>query len=478
GMPARALSATATPLLADKRQPESVVVTLIDQTDRILNTQRLHHAATHDQLTGLANRLLLRDRVGRALAAGTAEKPARVAVLFIALNRFKRINEGLGDRMGDEVLRITAQRLMAGCRAGDVVARWGADEFVVVLDGIEDKAEIVGTATRIVDVLSREITLDGVQLSCSCSVGIAVVPDDGDEADELFSKADAAMHRAKSRAGASYEFYSGEPGRWTRDRLALERELRQGMARGEFELHYQPKIRIGDESLVGFEALMRWRRPDGELMPPGVFIGLAEESGLIVELGAWALREAIAELGRWRAAGCRPVPVAVNVSGRQLQDHGIVETIREALAAHAIAPSLLTLEITENTAMADPELASALTAELAEMGVRVSIDDFGTGYSSLSLLRRVSIAEVKIDRSFVEGMIASPDDAAIVRATIALAHELGLQVVAEGVELRRQLAFLAEHDCDTVQGFLFGRAVPGGAACRMLAGDEQVQVPT
>lgn len=462
----RLLAASIVPLHAAGGSPESAVVALTDQTDSIASARQLSHAASHDQLTGLPNRGLLRDRVAQELARslGDSQGPA---ILFVDLNRFKRINEGLGHRMGDEVLRITAQRLVALGTPGDSVGRWAGNEFVVMLARPQGRRQIANHAVQVVESLSLPFSLDGVEVSCSSSVGIAMAPADGSDVDELFAKAEAAMHRAKVGTGVRYEFYADATGRWTRDRLAMELKLGQALHKREFELVYQPQMRASDEQLVGFEALLRWRRSD-VLVAPSEFLGLADEAGLMTELGAYVLEEAAREIAHWQRVGLEPMPVSVNVSARQFQGRIIVEQVQQVLSSHAIPPALLTLEITEHTAVADPDLAVALVAELAEMGVRTSIDDFGTGYSSLSMLRRIPIAEIKIDRSFVADMHRNPDDGAIVRATIALAHELGLKVVAEGVELREQFELLAKLGCDYVQGFLFDPPVSADEARRML----------
>ena len=464
----RALSATISPLLTESGEPEGVVIALGDQTDAVASAQRLNHAATHDTLTGLPNRSLVHDRLTHATARAL-RSGSNVAVLFMDLDRFKRINDSLGHHLGDDVLRITGQRLLATCRANDTVGRWGGDEFVVVLEDLPGRDAIATVARKIVDVLSQPMTLDGIQVPCSCSVGIALAPDDGSDVDELLAMADAAMYRAKSQVGTHFQFYSNDLNRWTRDRLAMEMDMRQGLKRSEFELHYQPQLHLASGLLVGFEALLRWRRVNGDVMMPAQFIALAEESGLIVELGEWVVREAARQIASWVAQGLEPVPVAVNVSARQCLDRHIVEVVGDALASTGINPALLKIEITESTAMTDADHAIALFDEVRALGVRISVDDFGTGYSSLSRLKRFPIGELKIDRSFVQHMTTDTNDAAIVRATIALAHGLGLHVVAEGVETQEQKMFLTYHDCDVVQGFLYGRPQPAALAESLLS---------
>ncbi|MEO8248619.1 MAG: EAL domain-containing protein, partial [Burkholderiales bacterium] len=455
----RALSATISPLLTEAGPAEGVVIALGDLTEAVASAQQLSHAATHDALTGLPNRSLVHDRLTHA-ATRAVRVSSTVAVLFLDLDRFKRINDSLGHQLGDEVLKVTGQRLLATCRATDTVGRWGGDEFVVLLEDLAGREAVATVAKKIVEALSQPMLLDGIEVQCACSVGIAVAPDDGIEAVDLLAMADAAMYRAKSQSGTHYEFYMSDLNRWTRDRLTMELDMRNGLTRGEFELHYQPQIHLESGSLVGFEALLRWRRENGDLLMPAQFIGLAEETGLIIELGEWVMREATRQIAEWNALGLQVVPVAINVSARQCLDRQIVDALRVAVETSGIDAALLKVEITESTAMANAENAVSLFDEIRALGIRLSVDDFGTGYSSLSRLKRFPVGELKIDRSFVRDMTSDPDDAAIVRATIALAHGLGLRVVAEGVETPEQKLFLAYHGCDMAQGYLWGRAQP------------------
>ncbi len=459
GQATRALSATVAPLQTEQGRPGGVVIALGDLTDAVASARQLSHAATHDALTGLPNRVLVLDRLRQALARNQ-RGAGRLAVLFLDLDRFKRINDSLGHHIGDEVLRITAERLQAVCRANDTVGRWGGDEFVLVMEAVDahDAAAIV--ADKVVQALSQPLQLDGFDVPCSCSVGIALAPDDGTDADELLAMADAAMYLAKSQSGARHQFYSKDLNRWTRERLELELGMREALQQGAFELHYQPQIELTSGDAIAFEGLLRWRQPDGGVLMPAQFIPLAEESGLIVELGEWVVRAAVGQLAQWRAAGLVVVPIAVNVSARQCVDRRLVAVVRDALAHADVDAALLRLEITESTAMSDSDAAVLLFDELSALGVQISVDDFGTGYSSLARLKRFAIHELKIDRSFVQHMTSNEDDAAIVLGTIALAHGLGLRVIAEGVETAQQQRFLAEHACDAVQGYLHGRPAP------------------
>jgi diguanylate cyclase (GGDEF)-like protein len=455
----RMLQASVSPLRDPAGRIEGAVLVLADVTESVASANRLQYAATHDALTGLPNRLLLHERLKLALARAQ-RLDSTVAVMFLDLDRFKRINDSLGHSHGDEVLRVTARRLGTICRSTDFVARWGGDEFVVVMEDVSGETAIATAASKLVAALGEDLEVNGMRMASSCSVGIALSPQDGNEIDILLAKADTAMYRAKSHPDTGFHFYSSDLKIWTRERLALEVELRHALREGLFEVHYQPQYRLGDGALVGFEALLRWRQRPDTLVQPADFIGVAEESGLIVDIGAWVVQRVTRDIADWVAHGHQPMPVAVNVSARQCINRNIVDVVRNALQGSGIAPALLKLEITETTAMTDAARVIELLEEIKALGVRIAVDDFGTGYSSLAYLKRFPIDELKIDRSFVQDVATDADDAAIVRATIALAHELGIQVVAEGVETRQQSAFLSAQSCDIVQGFLYGRPQP------------------
>jgi diguanylate cyclase (GGDEF)-like protein len=439
-----------------EQQPDGAVIVVSDVTDAVASAHRLQIAATHDTLTGLPNRVLFQERLALALAR-VQRHDSRLAVLFIDLNRFKRINDSLGHRLGDQVLREVASRLAGICRSTDLVARWGGDEFVVLMEDVSSADAVALAAAKLVGALGEDIAVDDLQLSSSCSVGIAMAPQDGTDCDQLLARADSAMYRAKSLPGAGFHFYSSDLKVWTRETLALEGDLRRALQERQFVLHYQPQFDLRSGALVGHEALLRWQRSPQELVQPADFIGVAEETGLIVEIGAWVVQQAARDLAASLSARRPAVPVAINVSARQCLNRHIVEVLRRALRETRVPAALLTLEITETTAMTDVAGVQALLEEISALGVRIALDDFGTGYSSLSYLRRFPIHELKIDRSFVQNITTHPDDAAIVRATIALAHGLGIPVVAEGVESEAQREFLVAQRCDRVQGFLYGR---------------------
>lgn len=458
------LRATLTPIEGGR---DGAVLALSDVTDALALTSRLVHDATHDPLTGLPNQTLLLDRLRQTLAS-IRRKEHLVALLFVDLDRFKRINDSLGHEWGDRVLKIVAERLVAAVRVDDTVARWGGDEFIVLMDDFNDRGSVASVASKILDLLDREVAgKDGHNLLLSGSIGISIGPQDSDDADTLLSMADEAMYRGKQEGGASITFYSSAMNTWSRDRLTLENALRQALALHEFELFYQPQIEIGTGQLVGFESLIRWRRPGIGLITPNHFIPAAEESGLIRGIGDWVLDEATSQLARWQEAGLPPVPVAVNISARQCADASLIQRMRSALHEKRLSPKLLKIELTESTAMYNPDFVATLLGSVGELGVGIAVDDFGTGYSSLSYLKRFPISELKIDKSFVSGIATNSNDAAIVRGTVALAHGLGMTVVAEGVETQTQLNFLADHHCDIGQGYFFARPLTADEVRRL-----------
>ncbi len=451
------LRLTATPVGTNA---EGAVLAFNDITETMQITSQLQHEATHDPLTGLPNRTLLLDRLEQALSQ--AKRNNRLlALLFVDLDRFKRINDSLGHGAGDRVLNTVSERLRAAVRTGDTIARWGGDEFIVLMDNLQDRNAVVVVAQKILSLLEHEVdTADGLRVVLSCSIGIGIGPTDSDDASTLLSMADQAMYRGKLEGGGNFTFYAPEMNIWSRDRLDMEGALRTALQVGEFVLFYQPQVDLESGRLVGLESLIRWRRADGSFMRPDLFIPAAEESGIIRSIGDWVIREVSAQQARWSAEGLDIVPVGVNVSARQCSDMNIIDTIRSALHRHSLDPRMLKVELTESTAMRDPDQVAALLRNIDQAGVGIAVDDFGTGYSSLSLLKRFPIDELKIDQSFVGDIGNNADDAAIVRGTIALAQSLGLKVVAEGVETEAQLRFLAMHGCDSGQGYLFSPPLP------------------
>ncbi|HWH46085.1 MAG TPA: EAL domain-containing protein [Thermoleophilaceae bacterium] len=434
-----------------------------DMTERKRYEAELAHRALHDPLTGLPNRELLLDRATQALARAARDGNC-VAMLFIDLDRFKLINDSLGHAAGDEALLQVADRLGESVRAGDTVARFGGDEFVVLCDAIADADEARTIAERALAAIGTPMRVGGSELDVRASIGV-VTSVDG-EADALLRAADAAMYAAKNRGGTRISMF--DPGTMRNraaERLRGERDLRRALARAEIHVAYQPQIRISDGTLAGVEALARWRHPERGAIPPSEFIPLAEETGLIGEVGELVLREACREARRWET-----LKVSVNFSPAQLLSHDPVAVVGSALEESGADPSRVCLEITEGVLMADAPASTAALAGLRDLGVALAIDDFGTGWSSLSYLRRFPVSQLKIDASFVQGLGAQGSDDAIVAAMVGMADALGLDVVAEGVETDTQLAALRETGCDVVQGYLVGR--PGGPAAvdHMLRG--------
>ncbi|HUN75289.1 MAG TPA: EAL domain-containing protein [Steroidobacteraceae bacterium] len=415
---------------------------------------QLQHAANHDPLTGLPNRLLLEERLRLAIA-NAQSRGTRFAVLIIDLDRFKSINDSLGHLSGDSMLQEVGTRLVGLLRAPDTVARLGGDEFVVLIADVLRLPDVERIAARILAEIARPLTLSGLEIHISASVGISVWPDDGTDAASMLRHADAAMYHAKKSGCNMHQFFAPRMNAFTRERLELENGLRRALSQGELVLHYQPKVNVRNGRIEGAEALIRWEHPTRGLIGPGEFIPLAEESGLILPIGEWVLTEACKQAYGWQVAGLRPACVAVNLSVQQFRQRDLVAIVRRALRTARLHPHQLEIELTESTVMQDAEQSIAALRELSELGVRIAVDDFGTGYSSLSYLRRLPLDSLKIDRTFIRELVTSRDDAAIVRAIMSLAHSLHLGVVAEGVETAEQLDFLREIDCDQYQGYYY-----------------------
>jgi diguanylate cyclase (GGDEF)-like protein len=420
------------------------------------NTRRL---ARFDPLTDLCNRTAFFERLDHALAVARRHDRA-IALLFVDLDRFKDVNDAVGHLSGDEVLKGMALRLTKSIRDTDTVARIGGDEFIVLAEDVTNQVDVNEFGLRLLEALSAPFVLNGQECRIGASIGVAMFPNDGEDAATLLKNADVAMYRAKESGGNSLSFVSEVGALPSTERMVLGAGLRRAIDGNQFLLLYQPKVSIRTGALTGVEALVRWQHPERGLLLPNTFIPLAEDSGLIRQIARWTLHQACAQACRWRADGPRPIRVAVNLSARQFLDGGLVIEIAHALAQTGLPPDLLELEITESMMMAQPERAAETLLEIRSMGVHISIDDFGTGYSSLARLKKFPIGSVKIDRSFIRDVADDPDDASIVSAVIAMAHNLRLNVVAEGVETAEQFAFLRERNCDEVQGYLVSRPVP------------------
>jgi diguanylate cyclase (GGDEF)-like protein/PAS domain S-box-containing protein len=442
----------------DNPHIRGVVFNSRDVTDRKAIQQRIQHLAYHDNLTGLPNRGLLQDRLGHAIArAGRSAR--KVAVLFIDLDNFKNINDTLGHDVGDELLRQVAQRLSGCVRAGDTIARQGGDEFIVLLDNLDDGRGASVVAQKILNSLRAPFALGGTEQHVSGSVGIAVFPDDGGDAQTLMKNADTAMFHGKGIGKNTYQYFTAQMNVAVKRRMTLESALRRAVRQKEFVLHYQPQVNLETGEIVAVESLVRWKSEDGGTVMPGDFIPLAEETGLIGEIGEWVLREACRQNREWQERGLAPRRMAVNLSARQFADKTFLDTVTRVLEETALEPKWLELEITESQVMRQTEGMILLLNRLAEMGVHLAIDDFGTGYSSLSYLKRLPIQKLKIDQSFVRDITVDPNDAAIVVAIINMARSLDLETIAEGVETAGQLAMLRSKDCRIGQGFYFSAPV-------------------
>jgi len=441
-----------------------------DISERKSNEERIRHLAHHDPLTDLPNRALCIERLRLAMQQAQRSRQ-KLAVLFIDLDRFKNINDSLGHHIGDALLRSVARRLLDGVRAVDTVSRLGGDEFVVILNGFahtDEALEIVHR--RLIPRIRQPHDIDGAELFVSCSVGVAIYPDDGDEIDVLMRNADAAMYLAKTSGRNNAQLFTPELSAQASERLAIENELRHALERDELSLYFQPRVAARTRQLVGVEALVRWQHPERGLLSPIRFIPVAEESGLIVPLGAWILHEACRQHAVWRASGVGSIPVSVNLSAVQLRDPGLLAAIDSALLEHAMEPAMLELELTESLLMEDVGSTIDLLAAIRARGPKLSIDDFGTGYSSLNYLRRFPIDALKIDQSFIRGMLDDSQHLAITKAIIGIGHTLDLRVVAEGVEHEEELRVLSAAGCDEIQGYYFSRPLPAAAMAEWIAG--------
>jgi diguanylate cyclase (GGDEF)-like protein len=432
--------------------------TTLDITARIKAESEIQQLINYDSLTGLPNRSLLHDRFHLAIAQTSRDKQL-LGVLMLDLDRFKDINETLGHRAGDKLLKAVSERLQSCIRDSDTLARLGGDEYVAILVGVPHEDGITSVAKKILGVISEPFYIDGHEIFSTCSIGIAVYPMDGEDSHTLLKHADLAMYQAKGLERNNFQFFSREMNNMVLERMMLENSMRKGLERGEFFLVYQPQVDARTGGIFGMEALLRWQHPDMGILTPDRFIGLAEDNGLIIPLGEWVLREACRQNKAWQEQGLPPVRVAVNLSAKQFGQYHLDEIIAATLLEAGLDPEWLELELTESFIMKDVEQNAALLKKFEEMGISLAIDDFGTGYSSLSYLKNFPISRLKIDRSFVRDITTNPDDAAIARIIINIARSLNLSVIAEGVETRAQMQFLSFNNCVEMQGYLFSRPV-------------------
>lgn len=449
-------------LLKEQRRYEDYLEEVVKQ-----RTAELEHLVYHDPLTQLPNRVLFEDRLNQGLAA--AERNAQpLAVLLLSVDRFKKVNDSLGHATGDLLLYALAERITDCFPSGETVARFEGDEFAVLLPHVRGTEEIAGATAQIQRCLALPFTLGGHELFITLSIGVSLFPHDGDNVETLLKNSGAALYRAKEAGGNNCQFYTSDMNAKALKRLWLESSLRRALEREEFIVYYQPKVETDSLKIVGMEALVRWRHPELGLVSPSEFIPVAEDTGLIEPLGEWVLRTACAQNKAWQDAGLPPLRVAVNISGRQFQRHDLLATIRRTLDETRLPAHQLELELTESSIMKNHEQAIGTLGELKAMGVRISIDDFGTGYSSMQSLKRLPIDVLKIDRSFVQDATTDPDSAALIMGIIALAHNLRLRVVAEGVETEEQRRFLHLLRCDQMQGYLFSKPLPPEAFAELI----------
>jgi diguanylate cyclase (GGDEF)-like protein/PAS domain S-box-containing protein len=461
------ISENARAVFGDAGQVLHYEGTVEDVTERRLYQARIEQQANYDTLTGLANRSLLDDRLQQGILTA-ASYGTRLAVAFVDLDRFKFINDTLGHHLGDKLLQAMADRFRACVREFDTVARLGGDEFVLLINGQGEPDAVATIMERMLEVIAQPWRYGQSELEITCSIGVALYPDDGSDADTLLKHADSAMYRAKEHGRNNFQFFTNDINVVMKERLELETNLRRAIEREQFELHYQPRIDIASRRIVGCEALLRWQVPGHGIVEPDRFIPVSEETGLIVPIGKWVLQTACSQNIAWHQAGLPPIAVSVNVSPRQFRHGNLVQTIAEALAQTGLDPQYLEIELTENMVMYDGEQMIDMLNAIKDLGVQISVDDFGTGYSSLSYLKRFPVDRLKIDRSFVQFLATDSDDAAIVRTIIALGHNLGLKVVAEGVETEEQVKFLTEYECDELQGYYFARPLPARGFCKLL----------
>ena len=451
-----AVQLSANPVRDRSGEISGTVYGISDFTEMLNISQRMAHIATHDSLTELPNRVLMHDRLKQAINAAS-RSCKHIAILFIDLDGFKKVNDGLGHTGGDLLLKEVAQRLQESVRQVDTTARWGGDEFVIMLENLEHEQYVAEIAAKIIQNSSYPFNIFNQEVFVTPSIGISLFPKDGETADILLARADVAMYKVKDSGRNAFSFYSKGFNDNARKRLEMEKEMHDALSQGDFEIYYQPQIDLKTNQIVSAEALLRWRHSEKGLIPPSEFIGLAEDTGLIVPIGKWLVETVCQQLQAWRVQGIPEIQVAVNLSPRQFIQKDLVEMFTGFIEKYSIKSGTLIVEVTESVMMKDVDRAAKILQELKAAGVAVALDDFGTGYSSLSYLKRFPIDKLKIDKSFVDNLFSNPDDASIVQAVIVLGHKMNMEIVAEGIETRDQLVFLKNHQSDFGQGYYFDR---------------------
>jgi diguanylate cyclase (GGDEF)-like protein/PAS domain S-box-containing protein len=451
-------------------QPK-LLATVRDITDRKAAEERIQYLAYFDSLTGLPNRMLLRDRLTKAIGDARRQK-YKIALLFIDLDRFKDINDSLGHSVGDLFLQNVAERLSGWAREQDTVARLGGDEFLIMLTHVKEISDAAVAAERLMGAMNAEFVVEGHPLNVSCSIGISVFPEQGADCETLIKNADAAMYSAKADGRNSFRFFNENMNAQAAERLTLENSLRSALGRNQLFLMYQPQMDIATGRITGLEALLRWQHPELGLVPPDKFIRIAENSGLIVPIGEWVLRTACSQARKWQDEGIPTISVAVNVSAVQFRQAGFCDLVRKVLEETGLLPEFLELELTEGLLLANADVTVSVLQELKAMGVTLAIDDFGTGYSSFSYLRQFHVNNLKIDRSFINDVATNQDDAAITAAIISMARSMKLKVIAEGVENEAQMSFLRAHQCDEIQGYYFSKPLAADKVADKLRGGD------
>jgi diguanylate cyclase (GGDEF)-like protein/PAS domain S-box-containing protein len=465
-----AIEDSAAPIHDRRGQVTGAVMVFHDVSTARALAMKMSYLAQHDSLTDLPNRILLNDRLMQAMTLAGRHRQ-KLAILFLDIDHFKHINDSLGHVVGDRLLQSVAQRLLSCVRTSDTVSRQGGDEFVILLSELSHSQDAAVSAEKILSVLGISHRIDEHDLHVTASIGISTYPDDGMEVEPLIQHADFAMYHAKETGRNNYQFFKPDMNAQALERRSVEDDLRRAMAGGEFELHYQPKVNLMSASIAGVEALVRWRHPLRGLVHPLHFISIAEESGLIIPIGRWVLREACRQARAWQDAGLSPISVAVNISAAELRAKDFVANVQAVLAETGLAPHHLELELTETFLLLDAKSTATVLQALKGLGVRLALDDFGTGYSSLTHLRRFPIDTLKIDQSFVRDLATDSDDASIVSAVISMGTSLHMLVVAEGIETQQQLAFLQDHACPEGQGYYFSLPVAAAELGQLLQRD-------